>query len=90
MVYLLAILGTMALIVAAVVAVLWLHKRSANRNPSLIGRNGSVDRPLNPDGFVIIRGEIWRARSVDGSLIASPNAIRVVGTDDLFLLVESL
>jgi membrane-bound serine protease (ClpP class) len=90
MIYLLPILGTAALAVPAVVAVLWLHKRSANRNPSLIGGNGTVDTTLNPNGSVIIRGEIWRARSVDGRPIASRNAVRVVGSDDLLLLVESL
>ena len=86
----LAIIGIAAGVLLAGVVMLWLHKRFARRTLTLIGQPAHVETALNPAGSVIVRGEIWRARSVDGSIVASRNTVRVVGAEDLYLMVESL
>ena len=44
----------------------------------LVGRVASVERALAPEGFVLIEGELWRAR------------VRVVGARGCVLEVEPL
>ena len=34
----------------------------------MLGANGTVAGPLNPEGMVKIRGELWRAETEEGSL----------------------
>jgi membrane-bound serine protease (ClpP class) len=54
---------------------------------SLIGARGSVVDPLDPEGYVKIRGELWRARS-DGPPIPAGAEIEVWATDGIRLLVR--
>lgn len=67
-------------------------RRAARQPPavgleSLIGEHGSVVDPLAPEGYVKIRGELWRARS-DGSPIPIGTEVEVWGTDGIKLLVR--
>ncbi len=75
-------------LVAAVVAALSRHKKAGSGDIKLIGEIATVDTPLAPEGTVIVRGELWRARSDDGSLISSRARVRVVGFEDFLALVE--
>jgi len=72
----------------ALISFLSLRKRFANRDLRLIGEAARVETTLTPDGTVIIGGELWPARSIDGLVIASRRRVRVVSVEDLSLLVE--
>ncbi len=78
----------LGLLLIALISFLSLRKRFANRDLRLIGEAARVETTLTPDGTVIIGGELWPARSIDGLVIASRRRVRVVSVDDLTLLVE--
>lgn len=56
----------------------------ARRRPSVTGREGLIGRfgeartPLEPEGMVFVRGELWQAESLDGSL-EKGERVEVVG-----------
>jgi len=75
-------------LVAAVVAALSRHKKAGSGDIKLIGEIATVETRLAPEGTVIVRGELWRARSNDGSVISSHARVRVVGFKDFLALVE--
>ena len=77
------------LVLIALVAGLSLRKRLANRDLTLIGETALVEMTLTPEGTVILHGELWAARSTDSLVIGSQRRVRVVGVDDLCLLVEA-
>ena len=54
-----------------IVAAMSRHKKSATGEIHLVGSRARVDAELAPEGTVLIQGELWRARSADGSSIAS-------------------
>ncbi|MBS7288565.1 MAG: nodulation protein NfeD [Candidatus Freyarchaeota archaeon] len=54
----------------------------------LVGAEGVAKTMLNPRGQVLVRGEIWSARSADGSTIPEGSRVRVVGVSGLTLMVE--
>ncbi|HEX8686711.1 MAG TPA: NfeD family protein, partial [Pyrinomonadaceae bacterium] len=55
------------------------------------GRVASVERALDPEGFVLVRGELWRARSRRGVHVGrGAGNVRVVGARDCVLEVEPL
>jgi len=56
----------------------------------MIGMEGSVSRAIDPEGQVLVRGEIWRAQSVDGSAILDKVKVVVVKSDGLTLFVKRL
>ena len=79
-----------AFLLAAVIAALSHHKKSAMRNLNLIGATGLIESRLDPEGAVIINGELWRARAESGSVLTARNRVRVVGTKLHLLLVEPI
>lgn len=84
----LAIIAIFTALVAAVVAALSRHKKAGSGDIKLIGEIATVETRLAPEGTVIVRGELWRARSNDGSVISSQARVRVVGFKDFLALVE--
>ena len=82
----LVVCSCLALLVTA--AAMSRHKKSATGEIRLIGSRAQVNSPLSPEGTVIIHGELWRARSVDGINIASHTIVQVVGLSGHLLLVE--
>jgi membrane-bound ClpP family serine protease len=54
-----------------------------------IGTPGVARTALAPRGVVYAAGEDWTARSETGSKIARGDHVRVVGQEDLTLVVES-
>lgn len=88
---------SLLIIAAPVVALLAyvIHssrQRKYSRSPlNLVGRVASVERALEPEGFVLVDGELWRAR-VRGAAVVEPGGprVRVVGASDCLLLVEPL
>src|SRR3982750_2158788 len=58
------------------------HKKAATGELNLMGALASVEMTLEPEGSVLIRGELWRARSSEGGTIERGRCVRVVGASD--------
>ncbi len=66
-------------------------KRSSRLPLKLVGRVGSVETPLEPEGFVLVGGELWRARLCGGGRVARAGSnVRVVGASGCVVEVEPL
>lgn len=85
----LAIIAVLAGLIAALVAAISRHQKSGSRAIKLIGEFATVERGLNPEGTVLVCGELWCAKSADGGDILSGLRVRVVGFQDHLLLVEA-
>ena len=90
LILLIVILGSCALIALAVVVVLYHHKNKISKSTLMPGEKCRVISSLSPEGSVMINGELWRARSVDGKSIPSDSLVQIVGSADHLLLVDSL
>jgi membrane protein implicated in regulation of membrane protease activity len=82
------------MVVWAVVAVLVyragsraLDARSTSGPDGIIGRQGKVVQPLQPDGLVRIGGELWRAKAIDGE-IDSGREVTAVARKGTILIVR--
>jgi len=64
-----------------------LMKKPVVGLPNMIGSLGKVASPLDPNGFVRIKGELWEAKSV-GEEIDTGEEVTVVGQDGLKLIVR--
>jgi len=86
-----AVTGTVA---AVFLLLIYLVARAHVRRPktgreALIGARAVVRRALEPEGLVFVEGELWRARSLSGSIPAG-QLVRIVRMEGLVLLVEPL
>lgn len=67
----------------------WSRRGKAKVGPeTLIGGSGRAITDCRPDGMVRVKGEDWRARCEAG--VSAGHRIRVVGRDQLTLLVEPI
>ena len=67
------------------------QKKSSRLPLRLAGRVASVERTLDPEGFVLVDGELWRARLRGGGRVTVGSAnVRVVGARDCVIEVEPL
>lgn len=71
-----------------IVAAVSRRKKSETGEIQLVGSRAQVDAELAPEGTVLIHGELWRARSADGSTIATRTIVEVVGLGGHLLLVS--
>ena len=55
--------------------------------PTMVGMKGKARSLLNPEGQVMIKGERWGAKSIDGDVDVG-EAVTVVGQDGLQLIVR--
>lgn len=55
---------------------------------AFIGRTASTMQPLDPEGYVLVEGEIWRAVSSDA--VAAHTQVRVTGHDGYLLRVTPI
>jgi membrane-bound serine protease (ClpP class) len=88
----LAVGGTLAVLTAIAVTKVVQARRAPKRTgrEELIGEIGVVRRPLQPAGLVAVHGELWQARSSDGSIAAGEQVrVEAIG-DDLVLEVASV
>lgn len=83
-----AIVAGLALLIAGLIAASSRHKKAGAGDIKLMGETGQVDTQLDPEGTVLVHGELWRARSSDGSVISSDASVRVVGFQDHLVLVR--
>jgi membrane-bound serine protease (ClpP class) len=88
LIILFAIIASFALLATLIVVALYRHKKSATGDLKLIGELATVDTKLDPEGTVIVHGELWRARSNDGSVVTPSTQVRVVGFENCLALVE--
>ena len=64
-----------------------LRKKPVAGLTAMVGSKGTVVNPLAPEGFIRIKGELWRATSVDKSIEVGEE-VTVVGQDGLKLIVS--
>jgi len=64
------------------------RRKPVTGQEGMVGLQGSVIKTLSPIGTVIIEGEHWKAKSVDGKVIRTDESVQVVGVDRLTLLVR--
>ena len=88
----LLLLSTPFVALLAYVAHASRQKKISSRLPlNLVGRVASVERALEPEGFVLIEGELWRARVRGGAAVGRGSSkVRVVGASGCVLEVEPL
>lgn len=84
----LAIIAVLGALLAAAVMALSRHKKSGTGEIQLIGAEALVHGGLTPEGAVLIQGELWRARSLDGTSIAAQVRVEVAAVDGHLLLVK--
>jgi membrane-bound ClpP family serine protease len=64
-----------------------LRRRKVTGTEGMIGLTGEVMQPLKPAGIVKIKGEYWKARSVEGDIEVG-DAVEVTRIDGLNLEVR--
>ena len=87
----LILVGILALAITlslAMVIALYRHKKASSGSIHVVGESGEVASDLVPEGTVIVDGELWRARSCDGSTLETKTRVRVVGVEGHLLLVD--
>ena len=83
-------IAALSLVAVAALAAASRHKKSAGAPLSLVGRVGTVEKDLAPEGAVLVAGELMAARSRAGERILRESCarVRVVGARGHCLLVE--
>jgi membrane-bound serine protease (ClpP class) len=61
--------------------------RSTTGKEGMRGAVGVVREPIDPEGYVFVMGELWRARSTNGPIPAG-DFVRVIDVDGLTVIVE--
>ena len=57
----------------------------------LIGERGVVKQRLDPEGYVLVHGELWKARSTHpGDPVDPGTRVRVAASEGMLLLVEKV
>lgn len=51
---------------------------------------GTAGEPLDPEGYIQVRGELWKARSSDGSPIPAGTRVRILDQQGMLYIVEPL
>jgi len=78
----------LAALVALALMALSRHKKSGTGQIQLLGAEGLVQAELRPEGAVLIKGELWRARSIDGTKIAVRERVQVAAVDGHLVVVK--
>ncbi|GEM_PF-1748452 len=55
---------------------------------SLVGATGEAIDDLDPEGFVMVEGEMWRAEGIGGARIPRGSRVRVKSVRGMVLVVE--
>ena len=78
---------TLAALFAFAAAKVWQVRRTPAQTglEELVGQVGRVRSALDPDGYVLVHGELWRARSENGP-IAAGELVEVTGLEDGLVL----
>jgi membrane-bound serine protease (ClpP class) len=90
MVWVVVTLAFLLLAVAIYLAALSRNKKTATLDLPLNGAQARVEKRLDPEGTIMVQGELWRARSRSGQAIETNSLVLIVGTHDHLLLVERI
>ncbi len=86
-----SILLTLLFFIFAIGLAIKAHKRKPTTGKEgLIGLVGEVKEDLSPEGMVLIKGEIWRAKAKGDKTIEEGKKVKVVDVRDLTLIVEEV
>ena len=88
LILLIAILASLAALSLLIVVILWRHKKAISADVRLIGETAEVCTRLEPEGAVLVQGELWRARSRSGGAVPASTQVMVVAVQGHLLLVE--
>ncbi len=66
------------------------HRKQVTGREGMIGLQGTVIVPLTPVGAVMVNGERWKAKSVDGDNIEVGEDVEIVRVEGLTLRVVRL
>ena len=88
----LMIAGASAVVILALAAIAALsrHKKAGVGELDLIGAVAVVETSLEPEGSVLVRGELWRAVARAGAPLRSGREVRIVGASCHLLEVEPI
>ena len=89
----LTVVFTSLFLAGLLIAIIWIaalsrHKKAATERLDLLAAVAVVETTLKPEGSVLIRGELWRARSRSGDRLERGETVRVVGARGHLLEVE--
>jgi membrane protein implicated in regulation of membrane protease activity len=87
--FFLLFLSVCFIVACVIVAAMSRHQKSASRPLQLEGRVAMVVQALEPEGAVLVGGELWRARSLNGDRIER-GRVRIVGARGHWLEVEAV
>ena len=79
-----------ALVLSLVIVAVSRHQKAAMGELDLMGALASVETTLEPEGSVLVRGELWRARLRTNASVVRGQTVRVVGVSSHLLEVELL
>ncbi len=83
-------LGTGAFFAFAVSKALLAQKRQPSTGrEALIGKRAIVRAPLEPEGFVLLAGELWKARAAEGT-IGLGETVEVIGLEGFTVIVRAV
>jgi len=86
-----SILLTLLFFIFAIGLAIKAHKRKPTTGKEgLIGVVGEVKEDLSPEGMVLIKGEIWKAKAKGDKTIEEGKKVKVVDVRDLTLIVEEV
>src|SRR5258705_11944768 len=85
---LIGVLTSVAALATLVVVALYLHKRAGAGDIKLIGELARVDTKLDPEGTVIVCGELWRARANGGGPTSTLARARAGGVEGISSRVQ--
>jgi membrane-bound serine protease (ClpP class) len=63
------------------------HRKQVTGREGMIGEQGRVVEPLTPFGTIIVKGEYWKAQSIDDNIEFDEN-VEIVGNIGLTLKVK--
>ena len=63
------------------------HRKQVTGREGMIGEQGRVVEPLTPFGTIIVKGEYWKAKSLDDNIEFDEN-VEIVGNEGLTLKVK--
>ena len=80
------VVGAFVFIIHIAVIPSFRRKQVAGRE-GMIGEQGRVVEPLTPFGTIIVKGEYWKAKSLDDTIEFDEN-VEIVGSERLTLKVN--
>ena len=85
-----AVIGTLLFFISVMTAALRVRlRRPITGEDSLVGMEGEAKTDIAPEGTVLTKGMLWRARTMETG-IAAGSRVEIKATEGLVLLVEPL